>query len=199
MRDDVHAVRFANGSLQDVVGRVTVPLSFGNGPPSGTLLKLVNQFSETQDDVSDDMEVDEEPGHLYNTTIAAEFYVLDGPNNNIILGEDLLASVNAFVCLSGNFKAVTSPSSPYPALATIGLFKKAGKRVCAMVGRTVPETSDPLRLQDIADSKEVDRYERERERIKGLPEQEQQLATRVNDREREAYLRNRNHVSSLWR
>jgi hypothetical protein len=80
----------------------------------------------------------------------------------MILGEDLLASVNAFVCPSGNFKAVTSPKSLYPALATIGLFKKAGKRVFATIERIVQQARDPLHEQDISDSLESDRYERER-------------------------------------
>jgi hypothetical protein len=78
--------------------------------PSHVLLKLVDQFPQ-QRITYNDVEEDEEPRNLYNITIGAEFYILGGLNNNITLGEDLLASVNAFVCPSGNFKAVISPKA----------------------------------------------------------------------------------------
>jgi hypothetical protein len=189
--DDIHTVCFANGSLQDIVGRVTVPVSFSNGKPPNVLLKLVDQLSVSENRVFYNVDETRQPTNLENITIEAEFYVLDGLRNSIILGEDLLASVNAFVCLSGNFKPVTLPESLYPALATMGLLRKAGKRAAAMIGRTAPETRDPVREQDIADSKELDRYEREQERIRGLPEQERELATWHNARIRREYIQKR--------
>jgi hypothetical protein len=124
VRDDVHAVRFPNESLQGVVGRVTVPLSFGNGRPSGTLVKLVNQFSETQNDGSDDTEVDEESSHLYNTTIAVEFYVLYRLKKSIILGDDLLVSVNSFVSFQGISRQSHHQKAPTQRLQQLTSLKK---------------------------------------------------------------------------
>lgn len=190
-KDDIHEVRFADGSLQDVVGRVTVPVSFKRGPPSQILLKLVDQLSEAQHYGPDGIGKTRKSDHIYNVSIAAEFYLLDGLNADIILGEDLLASANAFVFHSQNFKTVSSPNSLYPALATIGLFKKAGKRLCAVAGRTVPDAKDLLRERDIADSKESDRYENEKERIEGLTGQEKEDATTRNERRRRDYLHKR--------
>lgn len=43
--DDIKQVRFADGSLQEVEGKVSEPVSFGNGAPPSLLLKLVDLTS----------------------------------------------------------------------------------------------------------------------------------------------------------
>jgi hypothetical protein len=134
-----------------------------------------------------------------NVSILAEFYVLDGLNVEIILGEDLLASVSAFAAHSRQFKAIPSSNSLYPGLATISLMRKSGQRICDASGRRVSFAADrnPLLEQDTADSKEWDRYEREQERIKSLTSWiEKEIATRGNERTRQEYLWNRDHMSS---
>lgn len=186
--DNIHVVRFADGSLQAVIGRVTKPLSFKQGSPSSFLVRLVGQSSEVPE---------YQPGYevaanspIEDISIAAEFYILEGLTADIILGESILASVDAFVTHSQNFKKVESKNF-YAPVATISLFKKSGRRLCRAAGRVVPEIQDPLRERNIADSKELDRYEAEKKRIESLTGTKKDIATRQNEQLRQIYLQNR--------
>lgn len=193
--DDVHQVRFADGSLQDVEGLVKVPVSFGNGAPPSLLLKLVSLSAATPSS-SHAPVVDRTTGKVdYRgrmASILAEFHILDGLRVDVIFGEDLLATVNAFVCHSTDFQEVVSTKSLHPGLGTIGLVSKIGKKVCQILGKQQVEAKpDPARERDIADSRELDRYEREKARAQKLSADNKRRAERKNESRRREYLVNR--------
>lgn len=61
-----------------------------------------------------------------------------------------------------------------------------------MLGKQEFETSpDPARERDIADSRELDRYEMEKAHAKNLPTAERIRAVRDNERKRMHYIANR--------
>jgi hypothetical protein len=37
--DDINQIRFVDGSVQDVIGQLTLPVSFRSGSPSSVLVK----------------------------------------------------------------------------------------------------------------------------------------------------------------
>jgi hypothetical protein len=183
----VYQVQFADRSGQDVEGLVSAPVSFGNGAPPSLLLKLVNltNYSPAHAEAPNDTGAVD-----YDSTasILADFYVLDGLKVDIIFGEDLLATVNAFVRHSSDFNAVSVESS---GLATMGLVKKMGQFVCNAVGKQNSKIFDPARERDIADSKEIDRYDNERKRIETLTGDEKERDERKNERKWRYYNRRR--------
>lgn len=186
--DPIHQVCFADGSVQDVEGRISVPVSFGNGAPPSLLLKQVdlspNSGGELQTRSCDaDGKID------YGSTapILVDFHILSGLNVDIIFGEDLLATVNTFVRHSTDFNDVVNPTSLYPGLAAMGPVSKVARPIYEAIGKRGPQTVVPLGEQDIAGSKGLDRYKREVERIKGLGGEERRRAQRRNERKRREY------------
>ena len=164
-KDPAHQVRFADSSVQDVEGRVSVPVSFGNGAPPRLLLKLVDLTNYSPADVREP-----DPtgaiGYGFTDSILAEFYVLEGLKVEIVFGEDLLAVVNEFVRHSTGFNELPGPLADNPSLATMGLVKKAGKLFCSAIGKQNSRTKDLElfleRERDIADSRELDGMRRKR-------------------------------------
>ena len=59
------------------------------------------------------------------------------------LGEDLLATVNAFCRHNTDIDEVGTPTSLYPGLATMGLVKKVGRIFYEAIGKQPPQTVDP--------------------------------------------------------
>jgi len=189
-KDPAHQVRFADSSVQNVEGRVSVPVSFGNGAPPRLLLKLVDLTNYSPADVREP-----DPtgaiGYGFTDSILAEFYALEGLKVEIVFGEDLLAVVNAFVRHSTDLNELPGPLADNPSLATIGLVKKAGKLFCSAIGKQNSRTKDLElfleRERDIADSRELDRYEEEKSRIENLAGEEKARAERRNERKRREY------------
>ncbi|KAH7400165.1 hypothetical protein BKA64DRAFT_476299 [Cadophora sp. MPI-SDFR-AT-0126] len=182
--DDIHQVRFADGSLSDVEGRVSVPVSFGNGEPPALLLKLVNLHAPSSSTVQ--APTPDSTGRIeYGKTasILAEFYVVRNLRADIIFGEDLLATVNAFVRHSTDFDEIVSSNG----LGTIGLVERAGRSFLKALGKAPPKRIDPAWELDNADSRENDRYWEEQKRINTLSGQERVDAQRRNDEERREY------------
>jgi len=127
-------------------------------------------------------------------SILADFYVLDDLRVDIIFGEDLLATVNAFVHLSSDFNEVVTPTTLYPGLATMGLVKKNGM-VSTFYGalgkKTTPAPKSSVKEQDDADSKELDRHRKEKKRIEGLKGSAKSTAEEMNEKKRREYEANR--------
>ncbi len=113
---------------------------------------------------------------------------------DIIFGEDLLATVNAFVRHSTGFDETASSLPEYPSLATMGLVKKTGKLVCSLLGKQSSQSKkiDLERERDIADSKELDRYEKEKNDMRKLVGDEKKAsAERRNEQNRREYTESR--------
>lgn len=137
--DAITQVRFADGSLQEVEGKVSVPVSFGNGAPTSLLLKLVDLKFRSEAPA----QAPAPDGAIsYGTTasILADFHVLKGLKVDIILGEDLLSTVNAFVRHSTDFDELRTPNSLYPGLATIITVKELASQFSSCSGRVTQES-----------------------------------------------------------
>jgi hypothetical protein len=202
--DPIHQVRFADSSLQDIEGVVSVPVSFGNGAPPKLLLKLVDpdlrNYSPTIVRTGNAMnEIDRPIDYGSTASILADFHILAGLKVDIIFGEDLLATVNAFVRHSTDFDETASSLLESPSLATMGLVKKTGKLVCSVLGKqqTQSKMIDSERERDIADSKELDRYEKEKNDIRKLVGDEKASAERRNEQKRREYTESRRVLTSL--
>ena len=117
---------------------------------------------------------------------------------DIIFGEDLLATVNAFIRHSTDFDDTASSLPESPSLATMGLVKKAGKLVCSALGKQTAQSKilDLEQERDIADSKELDRYEREKIAIGKLVGDEKAAAERRNELKRKEYNESRRVLPS---
>src|ERR1035438_5695128 len=83
------------------VERVSTDLWIGNGNPPKFLLKLIN-LSDYSTPPPRTLNPDATGDIDYATTasILADFYILDDLRVDIIFGEDLLATIDAFVRLS---------------------------------------------------------------------------------------------------
>ncbi|CZR63602.1 uncharacterized protein PAC_13499 [Phialocephala subalpina] len=169
--DSVHQVRFADGSIQDVRGRVSKPVSFEEGAPPSLLLRLTDVRTALNSDPS--LQNRDPTGKLsYQATasILANLYILNGLLCDIIFDQDVLTTVNAFVQHSVDFKQ--QPANFYPAIAQIHLLKKFEREILGLFGRASPKPNRPLtqrqkytqQLED-ADHKELARYEGEQRRI----------------------------------
>ena len=200
--DSIHQVRFADSSLQDVEGVVSVPVSFGNGSPPNLLLKLVDPDPRSYSPAV--ARTGNAPGDIdhrieYGSTasILADFHVLAGLKVDIHFREDL-ATVNAFVRHSTDFDGTTSSLPESPSLATMGLVKRAGKVMCSVLGKqhTQNKIIDLEQERDIADSKELDRYEREKVAIGKLVGDEKANAELRNERKRREYNESREVLAS---
>jgi hypothetical protein len=202
-KDLTYQIRFADSSVQDVEGLVSVPVSFGNGAPPSLLLKLVDLTNYSSADVREPDPTTGAIDYGFTASILAEFYVLDGLKIDIIFGEDLLAVVNAFVRHSTDFSELPGPLADNPSLATMGLVKKAGKLFCSAVGKQISRTTDLElfleRERDIADSRELDRYEEEKRRIENLAGDEKAGAERRNERKRREYNERRRRLAGSIR
>jgi len=188
--DAITQVRFADGSLQEVEGKISVPVSFGNGEPPSLLLKLVdlNSRSETSAQAP---APDGAINYGTKASILADFHVLKGLKVDIILGEDLLSTVNAFVRHSTDFDVLRTPNSLYPGLATIITVKGMSKSVLKLLGKSESKAADVDEQRDDADSRFLDKSRKEEERIKGLAEPKRHRAERRLRRKREEYERSR--------
>jgi hypothetical protein len=62
-----------------------------------------------------------------------------------------------------------------------------GQRFYKAIGKESAQALDPARERDIADSKELDRYENEKKRIKTLVGDKKERAERMNERTRREY------------
>jgi hypothetical protein len=104
--------------VQDVEGLVSVPVSFGNGAPPNLFLKLVEptNYSPGVVKTPDAAETIDHPIEYGSTaSILADFHVLEGLKVDIVFGEDLLATVNAFVHHSTDFSELAGRLQPTPA------------------------------------------------------------------------------------
>jgi uncharacterized Zn finger protein (UPF0148 family) len=77
--------------------------------------------------------------------------------------------------------------------------KKTGKLVCSVLGKqqTQSKMIDSERERDIADSKELDRYEKEKNDIRKLVWDEKASAERRNEQKRREYTESRRVLTSL--
>jgi hypothetical protein len=144
-------------------------------------------------------EIDRPIDYGSTASILADFHILAGLKVDIIFGEDLLATVNAFVRHSTDFDETASSLLESPSLATMGLVKKTGKLVCSVLGKqqTQSKMIDSERERDIADSKELDRYEKEKNDIRKLVGDEKASAERRNEQKRREYTESRRVLTSL--
>jgi hypothetical protein len=190
--DHITHVRFADGSSQRVEGKVSVPVSFGNGAPPSLLLKLVDLTSRAKAPTQP-RSCGPDGAINYGTTasILADFYVLKGLKVDIILGEDVLATVNAFVRHSTDFDELRTPNNLYPALATIITVKGVGRSILKLFGKTSPRVLNEDEMRDNADSRFLDECRKDEQRIRGLQGSEKYRAERRLQRKREEYERTR--------
>lgn len=192
-KDRFTHVRFANGSFQSIIGKVTIPVSFGNGIPTQMLLKLVDPISGCARPSPQIMcGADGEVNYGKTASILADFYILEGLNVEIILGEDILATVNAFVRHHADFKQVALSTNESRSLAPIGLMTRIERKFYEFIGQTKRRSEDTmLQQEDIADSRELDRFDEERRRIQTLAGPEKEYAEIMNNGKRREYERSK--------
>lgn len=193
--DGIHQVRFADGSVQDVRGRVSKPVSFGDGAPPSLLLRLTDVRTASNSDPSfQNRDPTGKVNYQATASILADFYVLDGLMCDIIFGQDVLATVNAFVQHSVDFEE--QPANFYPAIAQIHILKKFERGILGLFGRASPKpTPAPTQKQryiqqlDDADQKELVRYEKEQRRIsRDVVEPFKRWAIQDNERKHREYV-----------
>ena len=191
--DAISHVRFADGSSQEVEGKVSVPVSFGNGAPPSLLLKLVDLNSRSETSAQTPAcGADGAINYGRTTSILADFHVLKGLKVDIILGEDLLATVNAFIRHSTDFDQLRTRNSLYPGLATIITVRGVGRSILNIFGKRESRVVDVDEERDHADSRFLDECRKENERIKDFKGSKRRRAELDLRRKREEYERDRN-------
>lgn len=100
--------------------------------------------------------------------------------------------MNAFVRHSTDFGELTGPRTTCPSIATITLVKQPEKWLWSTSrkqdARTKESKQFSKREHDLADSRELDRYERNKSRIENLLEDEKARAEQRNEQTRRKYL-----------
>ena len=114
----------------------------------------------------------------------------------MLFGEGVLTPTNAFVYHSTDFQEIVSPQSLYHSPGHNWLVRKAERKFCESLGKQQSDgRPDPAHGRDIADLKELDRHEREREssetRAQKLSEENRRRAERKNEVRRRGYLARR--------
>ena len=116
-------------------GRSQCLSPFGNSAPLSLLLKLVDLSSRSETPAQ--TPADRAINYGRTTSILADFHVLKGLKVNITLGDDLLATVNAFIGHSTDFDQRRTWNSLYPGLTTIITVKGLGKSILNIFGKRI--------------------------------------------------------------
>ena len=162
--EDDGQIRFADSSVQDIQGLVSVPVFFGDVLPSAAGLWRGAGFS-----------------------IVAGFYVLEGLNVDVILGEDILSTARDFVVLPGKVTRKHGPSGPIlDGSQTLESIDSSRYSVSKDASRHNLSRANSAKQRDM---KETERYVRDRERIQNL--REKRRAERRNEKKRHEYNRKR--------
>jgi hypothetical protein len=90
------------------------------------------------------------------SSILADFHVLKGLKVDIILGEDLLVTANAFIRHSTDFDQLRTRNSLYPGLASIITVRGAGESTLNIFGKRESRVVDVDEERDHADSRFLD-------------------------------------------
>jgi hypothetical protein len=100
--------------------------------------------------------------------------------------------VNAFVRHSTDFSELAGPCKTCPSIATIALVKQPEKWLWSTFRKLDAHTKESeqfsKREHDLADSRELDRYERKESRIENLLEDEKARSEQRNEQTRRKYL-----------
>jgi hypothetical protein len=191
MAEDDGRIRFADSSVQDVKGLISVPVSFGSGGRPSRLLKpLVSSLASLEKRAEDN------PTGAFNgvgtVSILADFYILEGLNVDVLLGEDVLSTAREFV---GLLTEVTeedeTSSSACHGASSMESVEGIGNNVSEEAGKRNPSDRNSVKEQDMD---EIARYEKERERIRNLLRREKRRAERKNEKMRQEYNRKRAEV-----
>jgi len=125
-----------------------------------------------------------------------DFYVLEGLNVDVILGEDVISTAREFVDLSNEFTREDEVSSPtsYGAspMESVESVESFGDDVFEETGVQNLSGRNSVKEQEMD---EIARYEKERERIRNVLRREKRRAERRNEKKRQEHNKKRAEAS----
>lgn len=188
--EDDGQIRFADSSVQDIQGLVSVAVSFGSELSPAQLSGFDGLASTAglrrlggEDHAT---ELDQIGGAF---SIIADFYVLEGLNVDVVLGEDLLSTAGEFVVLSA--EVIGNHGASGPVMDGSRSLESIERSRCSVSKEAWKHNLSSGKSVSQRDMKEMARYERERERIQNLLRREKRRAERRNEKKRHEYNRKR--------